>query len=130
MRKILIVIGLSSLIFAIFSCTNKSEDVLFGEKIYLYEDFKHILLHKTSDCEAIENGITPIDTSRLYWESDYYTYYKKGVPIMFCSKCLSDDEIQYYRTLWEKQRKRREVEWENEFDTPLVIADTTALERQ
>ena len=45
MRKILIVIGLSSLIFAIFSCTNKSEDVLFGEKIYLYKDFEHWLLH-------------------------------------------------------------------------------------
>lgn len=113
MRKILIVLGLSSLIFAIFSCTNKSEDVLFGEKIYLYKDFEHWLLHKTSDCEAIENGVKPIDTSALYWENNYYTYYKKSVPIMFCSKCLSDDEIQYYRTLWEKQRKRREVEWEN-----------------
>lgn len=121
MRKILIVIGLSSLIFAIFSCTNKSEDVLFGEKIYLYKDFEHWLLHKTSDCEAIENGVKPIDTSALYWENNYYD---NGVPVMFCSKCLSDDEIRYYQGLRRSQRQR--IHQEPAADTPVAV-DTTAV---
>ena len=123
MRKILIVLGLSSLIFAIFSCTNKSEDVLFGEKIYLYKDFEHWLLHKTSDCEAIENGIEPIDTSALYWETNYYD---NGVPVKFCSKCFSDDEIRYYDALRRSQRQR--IHQEPAADTPAVAAaDTTAV---
>ncbi len=103
MRKTLIALGLSCLAFAIFSCTNNYSDVLFAEGIYLYRDFKHWLLHKTSDCEAIKNGIQPIDTADLYWENDYYD---NGVPVRFCSKCLSDDEIRHYEELRRSQRRR------------------------
>lgn len=119
MRKTFIALCLSCLSFAIFSCKNDFGDKLFGERIYKEQD-RYWLLHKTSDCKAIKNGIEPKDTSALYWENDYYY---DGVPVMFCSKCLSDDEIRYYDALRRSQRQRIHQE---PVYTPAAAVDTTA----
>lgn len=49
-----------------------------------------LLVHKTSDCIIIKDGVVAKDTVNLYWENDYY---RDGVPLRYCAKCLTDNEI-------------------------------------
>lgn len=72
------------------SCDKSLQNKVYGEGVYKYKDFQHVLIHKTSDCKAIKDGVTPIDTTKLYRKTDYYT---EGVSVMYCSECLNDEEI-------------------------------------
>lgn len=102
---------LITIILALFlqSCEKPLQKKVYGESIYHYKNFVHVLVHKTSDCKAIKSGVTPIDTTRLWWKTDYYT---DGVSIVYCSACLNDEEIGTLNEhrVFQYNKKKKEVE--------------------
>jgi hypothetical protein len=79
MKQLPLVIIISILVSA---CSIKSKKL--NKNVVLENCNKYGIIHKTADCEAIQNGVMMIDTSTI---NRYQGH------IWLCGKCLSDEDI-------------------------------------
>lgn len=118
MKKLLFLTAV--LTMTLLSCEKPLKGKVYVEDIYKYDAFDYFLIHRSSDCKSIKSGVYPIDTTRVWWNNDYY---EDGLPVRFCSDCLNDEEID----VLDKHRDYQKKQYENAMESAAAETSEAVL---